>query len=429
MSKKLDKTEVSDEIRQHQPSRFEISSKPYFRFSPSLDTEEIEILDSTNNPRLSDKNNPQKEDIFEKSEKRNETFVDGSEENKIEFDCKKCGEEFKDIEDVMAHDCPHKVTTESPLDIKSIFDLVKQKQLREREAENSPDENIKSDSSRSRTSSVALHKVRASGRSYSGSITPCSERKIPKIVYNRYPIYVTPPRSIPSSQAIKDYSSNARDSATKNIFQSRKTSCSATESRPLQAECIKTVSEQSLTLVTPKERSSSPPDLFRGKPSRILSRLDASYNLQSPRGSCTAITRRPPEIEVVGRVYTKYPALGTPPRSISLSHTQKYDSSGSVMDPVPMNLFQSHQMHNTEMISDPSGSVRIPTVITLDQSPRIFSSEISTDCSGRKVIPAAVNLVQSPEIYDTETITDSSANRMIPGDRNHLFTVSITSVL
>ncbi|GFR12764.1 hypothetical protein TNCT_467371 [Trichonephila clavata] len=384
--------------------------------------------------------------LQEMNYEKNNTYACEAKENIYKYKCKSCGERFKSFEGKITHDCTYGV-------LEKVAEQLQKMKSPELPTETSIKKNIsvgltskissppskiskndfpesmspttckklsstktpKADSSRSRINLFASDKLQSSRRSLPSTTTKHTERKATKIVYNRYPIYVTPPRLIPPSQTLKDGSLSARDSATKNLFPTRKRSCSPTENRSLQTECIKKDSVQSLTLVTPKERSSSPPDLFKGEPSRILSRLDASYNLQSSRRSCTAITRRPPEIEVVGRVYTKYPALGTPPRSISLSHTQKDDSSGSVMDPVPINLFQSHQMYNTEMFSDPSGSVRIPTAITLDQSPRIFSSETSTDSSGSKVIPAAVNLVQSPEIYDTETITDSSANRMIPG--------------
>ncbi|GFY68688.1 hypothetical protein TNIN_197031 [Trichonephila inaurata madagascariensis] len=263
------------------------------------------------------------------------------------------------------------------------------------------------DSSRSLTGSVASHKF-PSRKSFPPTKTKHTNMEVSKLVLQKYPTYVTPPRSLPSSQALKDDSLNVKDSAIRNLFQPYKIPSTATGYRSPQSECIIKDSERSLT-VTPKQRSSSSPQLFKGEPSRSVP-IEAPHNLQSPRTSFVAPTQNPEETKLTERVCTKYPAYEYHPRSFPFSHTETSDSLRSLMDPMPVNLYQSNQKFNTEMLSDPSGCLRIPTAINLDQSSWTHSIETFTDSSENVVTPAALNLAQSPLLYSTETFTDTSGN-------------------
>ncbi|GFX99512.1 hypothetical protein TNCV_3039871 [Trichonephila clavipes] len=274
------------------------------------------------------------------------------------------------------------------------------------------------DSSRSLTGSVTSHKLPSSRKSFPSTTTKHTKREVSKLFLHKYPTYVTPPRSIPSSQALKNDSLRVKYSAIRNLFQPSKIFCSATGYTSPQSECIIKDSERSLEFDTPKQRPSSSPQLFRGEPSRNVTRLEVSQNLQSPRTSCIASTGSPHEIEVVERVCTKYLTHGTHPQSFPSSHIETGDSLRSLMGPMQVNLYQSNQKCSTEMLSDPSGCVRIPTAINIDQSPWIHSIETCTDSTGNVVIPVAIDLAQSPLLYNTETFTDSSGNLLNPAPVN-----------
>ncbi|GFX99508.1 hypothetical protein TNCV_3039831 [Trichonephila clavipes] len=407
MPKKLDKTKDSDKIRQIRPRQFQTPNAPYFQYSPNNTIAEIEILDLINNPRLSEENNPQKENIPENKLEKDEACGVETEERKNEFDCKKCGERFTDFEGVIAHSCPHKEPKEIMLDMPTIFDLLWEKQLSEQESENSPDESIRGDSSKNRKSSVASHKLLASRRSLPSTRTIRSEKEMTKTRSDKYPLHATSSRSFPSTPALKDYPLIIRDSAAKKPFQLRGKSCIDTGYKTPQSECIKKDSTQSLTLVTPKQRTSSSQQLFRGEPSRSITRLEISHNLQSPRASCVSPTQKPEKIEVIERFHAEYPTYKEHPRSFPSSHTEKDDSFRSLTDPMPVNLYQSNQKYNTEMLSDPSGSVRIPRVINLDQSPWIYSNETFTDSPNRVINPSTLNILRSPLDHTKQMAYDS----------------------
>ncbi|GFU92344.1 hypothetical protein TNCV_443981 [Trichonephila clavipes] len=455
MSKESDKTEKFDNIRPLGHCDGKVSET-----STNLDNVEVEILYSTINQKLSEENHPQKEAFSEKVPGKDKTFVDKAEE-KIQFDCKRCGEIFKDFQDVIVHDCPHKETKQIPSKMKTMFDLLHQKKLPEHEKHTSVKENISvsstvklsslpctiskddsppfleyqsknnktharkaeektriGDSSRSLTGSVTSHKLPSSRKSFPSTTTKHTKREVSKLFLHKYPTYVTPPRSIPSSQALKNDSLRVKYSAIRNLFQPNKIFCSATGYTSPQSECIIKDSERSLEFDTPKQRPSSSPQLFRGEPSRNVTRLEVSQNLQSPRTSCIASTGSPHEIEVVERVCTKYLTHGTHPQSFPSSHIETGDSLRSLMGPMLVNLYQSNQKCSTEMLSDPSGCVRIPTAINIDQSPWIHSIETCTDSTGNVVIPVAIDLAQSPLLYNTETFTDSSGNLLNPAPVN-----------
>ncbi|GFX99511.1 hypothetical protein TNCV_3039861 [Trichonephila clavipes] len=136
MSKESDKTEKLDNIRPLGHCDGKVSET-----STNLDNVEVEILYSTINQKLSEENHPQKEAFSEKVPGKDKTFVDKAEE-KIQFDCKRCGEIFKDFQDVIVHDCPHKETKQIPSKMKTMFDLLHQKKLPEHEKHTSVKENI-----------------------------------------------------------------------------------------------------------------------------------------------------------------------------------------------------------------------------------------------------------------------------------------------
>ncbi|GFQ77858.1 hypothetical protein TNCT_310631, partial [Trichonephila clavata] len=264
-----------------------------------------------------------KEDSSENKSKKDDTIVDEIEESKKEFDCRKCGEGFKDFKGVIAD--VYKEAKQFPLDMYNSFNLLEEKQLCEREPENSPDENITGNSSRSRNSSVSSHKLQSSRKSFPAAIPINPERKLIKIFYDEYPTHVTPLQSLPYSQTLKEDSLSVKDSTAENILQPYKRSCCETGYASSQSECSKEDSVQSLTLETPKQRYSSSPELFREEPSRSVCRSKASHNLKSLRRSCTTTTERP-GIEMVGRVFAKYPNYGTYLRTNPSSQALKEDS-------------------------------------------------------------------------------------------------------
>ncbi|GFQ63890.1 hypothetical protein TNCT_452501 [Trichonephila clavata] len=394
MSKNPDKKEASGKIRQlgHRDGKIsETLSK--------INSEELEILDLTSKPKLLQENHPQKEDTSENKSEKNKISLEEAEVCKNEFDCKKCGEGFKDFEGMAAHDCFYIRTNKSSLSIPKVFDQSQETVNLKLVAETSANENIavsltskisspsrkineddspqslslttfkhfpspsiktlKGDSSGRLTSSAVSHKFQSSRRSSPATKTRRSENEASKRVSTKYPVYATPPRSIRPSKELKNDSLNFKNSATKNLFE--------------------------------KHRRSS-----------------------------IATTERSPEIEVPSKIDTQYPAYVTPPRSIPSSHIHNDDSSRRLINPVAINLLQSPQMYSTEMISAFSGNVVIPAPINLNLSPRIYSTGTFTHSSRGIVIPPAINLEESPRIYNTETLTHSPGRVIIPAQVNIL---------
>ncbi|GFY76098.1 hypothetical protein TNIN_295351 [Trichonephila inaurata madagascariensis] len=253
------------------------------------------------------------------------TSVAETEESEMEIVCKKCGEDFKDDEGekeksklAAETSVNENISVSSTSKISSPCNKISQDDSSQslplatsKQLYSPSTKTLKGEASRSRTSSVASHKLKSSKRSLPATTTKSSEREEPKMVNTNYPMYVTPPQSIESFQALKDNSLSVRDSTVENLFEPCKRTCSAIGYSSLPSECIKKDSVQSLTLATPEQRSFSSPQNIRVEPSGNVTTSNESYILQSPRSSCIASIGRPNEVEVLYTVDTKYPTCGT----------------------------------------------------------------------------------------------------------------------
>ncbi|GFQ73260.1 hypothetical protein TNCT_476831 [Trichonephila clavata] len=277
---------------------------------------------------------------------------------------------------------------------------------------------LKGDFSGKLTSSAVSHKFQSSRRSSPATKTRRSENEASKRVSTKYPVYATPPRSIRPSKELKNDSLNFKNSATKNLFERHRRSSIATTERSPEIEVPSKIYTKYPVYVTPPRSICPSKEL---KNDSLNFKNSATKNpFERQRRSSIATTERSPEIEVSSKIYTKDPAYVTPPRSIPSSHIHNDDSSRRLINPVAINLFQSPQIYSTEMISAFPGNVVIPAPINLNLSPRIYSTGTFTHSSRGIVIPPAINLEESPRIYNTETITHSPGRVIIPAPVNIL---------
>ncbi|GFX99500.1 hypothetical protein TNCV_3039751 [Trichonephila clavipes] len=432
MSKEPDKTENSDIIRQLVHSDSEISE------TLNLDTEEDGNPDSTSNPKLSQEKYPQTVGASENKLEKSKMSFDETEESKNELDCKKCDEGLKNFEGITAHDCFYIETKKSSLHISKVFDHLQEKENSKLITETSVNENIsvsstskisspckisehdspqilslatskqlysssintlKGDSSRSPTSSVESHKLQ-SRRSFPSTTTMRCEGKKTKKIFNKYPIYVTPPRRImpKPSKELKDDSLKIKNSASKNLFESGRRSCIATTNRSPIIEVPNIIGVNYPVYVTPPRQIMPFKEL---KDDSLKIKNSASKNLfESDRRSCIATTNRSPDIEVPNIISVNYPVYVTPPRR--------------VMNPIPVNLFQSPHMHNTQIIPAFSGNVVIPAPINLNQSSLIYNTATLSHSPERVIISTPVNILQPHVMYITHVPSDSSGGVINP---------------
>ncbi|GFY68784.1 hypothetical protein TNIN_21211 [Trichonephila inaurata madagascariensis] len=498
MPKKLDKTEDSDEIRRIRPRHFQTSNAQYFRYSPTVVSDVLDLIITTSLP---EDINPQREDISENKLEKDEKCVVETEKSQKELDCKKCGETFKDLEGLIAHNCPHKETKETKLDLPTIINFLVEKQLSVHKSKNSPDESIRGDSSKNRTSSVVSQRSLSSRRSLPAPMTFCPEKErtktfsdkypaqatssqsfpysltlkdyllserdsaaknlfqprershsdsgyrksvpptktkhtkieVSKLVLPKYPTYVTPPRSIPSSQAPKDNFLNVKDSAIRNLLQPYKIPCSATGYRSPQSECIekdstrsetlvtsKKDSPESLSLTTCKQFSSSSTETSIGDSSKGLTGSVTTHKFPS-RKSFPPTKTRHTKMEASKPVSQKYPTYVTPPRSIPSSQALK-DDFINVKD----SATQSPWYYKGEIIAYSSGSVRNATPQIFEiydgtietSSPEIESENFDSSESSTFSLPKPVspfkksNEDSSGSVVDT--ISDVSPKEELP---------------
>ncbi|GFS60044.1 hypothetical protein TNIN_268721, partial [Trichonephila inaurata madagascariensis] len=297
----------------------------------------------------------EKEDISENKLEKDEKCVVETEKSQKELDCKKCGETFKDLEGLIAHNCPHKETKETKLDLPTIINFLVEKQLSVHKSKDSPDESIIGDSSKNRTSSVVSQRSLSSRRSLPAPMTFCPEKERTKTFSDKYPAHATSSQSFPYSLTLKDYLLSQRDSAAKNLFQPRKRSHSDSGYRSPQSECIKKDSTRSMTHVTSKKDSPESLSLTTCKQSSLPStETRIGYSSKSLTGSVTTHkfpSRKsvPPtktkhtKIEVSKLVLPKYPTYVTPPRSIPSSQAPK-DNFLNVKDSAIRNLLQPYKI-------------------------------------------------------------------------------------
>ncbi|GFQ64866.1 hypothetical protein TNCT_497911 [Trichonephila clavata] len=368
MSKNPDKNEDSGKIRQLRHRDGKISET-----LSKINSEELEILDLTSKPKLLQENHPQKEDTSENKSEKNKISLEEAEVCKNEFDCKKCGEGFKDFEGMAAHDCFYIGTNKSSLSIPKVFDQSQETVNLKLVAETSASENIasspshkiteddspqslslttfkhlsspsiktlKGDSSGRLTSSVVSHKLQSSRRSSPATKTRRSENEASKRVSTKYPVYATPPRSIRPSKALKNDSLNFKNSATKNLFERHRRSSIATTERSPEIEVPSKIYTKYPVYVTPPRSICPSKEL---KNDSLNFKNSATKNLfERHRRSSIATTERSPEIEVPSKIYTKYPVYVTPPRSICPSKELKNDSL-NFKNSATKNLFERHR--------------------------------------------------------------------------------------
>ncbi|GFR08936.1 hypothetical protein TNCT_568371 [Trichonephila clavata] len=354
MFKESDETKDSDIIRQLGYCDAIIS-----KVSSNLDTEEVEIPDSTDNPKFLQENNPQQKDVSKNLSGKNKISVAESTESKNENVCKICGEEFEDFLELMVHDCLYKDIEKESFHISEIFGHLLENKTSELVAENSANENI-SVSSKSKMSSPSC-KISKEGTFESPSSATSKQL------------------SSPSTKELKGIRSVTSSVASHKLQSSRRSFSAA-------------------ITILPEKNS--------------ITRSKESHISQSQR-SYIATIERPPEVEMLNRVYTNYSTYGAPSRCIPSSHTHEDKSSGRVMHSVPVNLFQLPRINTIQKVSDSSESVVIPGAINFDQPTRIYSTETYTGSSGIVMNPNSVNL-QSSRIYNTKTHTDSSGIVMNP---------------
>ncbi|GFT75283.1 hypothetical protein TNCV_951011 [Trichonephila clavipes] len=445
MFKESDEIEDSDKF--WQTGQYEVKT---CKTSSNLYTEKVEISDSTSNSKLSQEKHPQKEDISKNLSEKNTSVAEAEESNK-ENVCKNCGENFKDFEGILAHNCLYKDIEKSSFHIFKVFDPLQENKSK-LAAENSFDGNISvsstskispsskisqdissqslslaaskqifspstktliGDSSRSLTSSVAPHKWNSSRISLPAFTTKHSEREEHNIAYTNYPMYVTPPQALPPFQALKHNSLNVRDLTAENLLELHKSSCISNEYRSLPSECIKKDSVLSLTLATPEQRSFSSPQNIRVEPSRSVTRSKESYNLQSPGSFCIASTERLPEVEELSIVHTKYPTFGTPPRIIPSSHTRNDESSRRVLKPIPVKIVQSPYLCDAT-IKTSSPEIKLekydsPKSSTFVSPKPVSSFKKSNEDSSRSEIDTTISDI-SPKEELTQTEGEISDN-------------------